>query len=389
MSTIKAKAFQHPSATSNNITFHADGTHTVNAQHPTTNKNLLINGGMNVWQRSTANTPITSSGYHSVDRISTSLNLLGSWMHARSTDVPSGQGFGYSLKIDCITADASPAINDYKSILQKIEGQNIQHVAHGTSNAKQLTFSCWVKSNKTGVYTVEFYKYGTSTQRHIAKEITINDANTWEKKTVTIPGDTTEGVNNNNANSLEVHIWLGAGLAFKSGTFNDSTWATATNANRISSNQVNLADSTANEFLTTGWQLEVGEQATSFEFEPVDKIEQKCFRYFYSTRQISGSTYPGASFAHGISGTRYASGTTFPVTMRAFPSVTIKRPSDGATGDAHKYLGVDGTTTTADTDLGSVTVVDRGRTGFPYFTVTVGGNTGGGLLFHYEANSEL
>jgi hypothetical protein len=389
MSTIKAKAFQHPSATSNNITFNADGTHTVNAVYPTTSKNLLINGGMNVWQRSTSATGKTSGGYHSVDRIRNSLNSMGTWTHAQSTDVPSGQGFGYSLKIDCTTADASPAAGDYNSILQNIEGQNIQHIAHGTSNAKQLTFSCWVKSNKTGVYTVEFYKYGTSTQRQIAKEITINNANTWEKKTVTIPGDTTEGVNNNNGLAFEAQIWLGAGTTFTSGTFNDSAWATATNANRVSPNQVNLADSTSNEFLTTGWQLEVGDQATGFEFEPVDKIEQKCFRYYYNTRQISGSTYPGASFAHGISGTRYASGTTFPVTMRAFPSVTIRRPSDNVAGDAHKYLGVDGTTTAADTDLGTVSVIDRGRTGFPYFTVTVGGNTGGGLLFHYEADAEL
>ena len=279
MSFVKTGAFRGLSSDSDDIKIDSSGNVAI-VNGNIVNKNLLINGGMNIWQRSTSQASITTTGYHTADRWRTSINAFGTWTQSQSTDVPSGQGFGYSLKIDCTTADASPAANDYHSIGQRIEGQNIQHILYGTSNAKSLTFSCWVKSNKTGVYTVEFYKYGTSTQRHIAKEITINTSNTWEKKTVTISGDVTEGVNNDNAISLEVQIWLGAGTTFTSGTFNDSAWATVTNANRISSNQVNLADSTSNELYITGWQLEVGENASGFEFEPYETVYRKCLRYF-------------------------------------------------------------------------------------------------------------
>jgi hypothetical protein len=368
MSTLRVEALEQP-----------DGTAFV-----FNNKNLLINGGMNVWQRSTS-ASVSTSIYSTVDRFATRVNSLGVFTISRSTDVPSAQGFGYSTKWDCTTADASPAANDFLMMQQIIEGQNLQHLMKGTSSAKSITLSFWVKSNKTGTYIASLYD-GDNTRR-ISKSYTIDSASTWEKKTITFDGDTTGVFDNDNGASLWVQWWLGAGSNFTSGTLATS-WESNTDAN-AAVGVVNLADSTSNEWYMTGCQLEVGSTASGFEFEPVDKIEQKCFRYYYSTRQINASTYPGASFAHGISSTRYASGTTFPVTMRAFPSVTIRRPSDNVAGDAHKYLGVDGSTTTGDVNLGTVVVVDRGRTGFPYFTVTAGGNTGGGLLFHYEASAEL
>ena len=314
MSFVKTGGFRGLSSDSDDIKIDSSG-NVAFTNNNIVNKNLLINGGMNIFQRSTSAPSITATGYHAADRWKTSINTMGTWTQSQSTDVPSGQGFGYSLKIDCTTADGSPAASDYHSIVQRIEGQNIQHLLYGTSNAKSLTFSCWVKSNKTGVYTVEFYKYGTSTQRHIAKEITINTANTWEKKTVTISGDVTEGVNNDNAVALEVHIWLGAGTTFTSGTFNDSAWATVTNANRISSNQVNLADSTSNEFYTTGWQLEVGENASGFEFEPYETVLRKCQRYYFEQRE-------GGIF--GIANTTNVNfRVPLSVTMRVAPSASL------------------------------------------------------------------
>tara|TARA_R100000329_G_scaffold147374_1_gene134944 strand:+ start:77 stop:472 length:396 start_codon:yes stop_codon:yes gene_type:complete len=111
------------------------------------NKNLLINGGMNVWQRATSKTGISSTsndGYVTVDRWTTYNNSLGIWTQSQSTDVPSGQGFGYSLKMDCTTADASPAAGDELNIVQKIEAQNLQHLLFGTSSPKSITLSFWV-----------------------------------------------------------------------------------------------------------------------------------------------------------------------------------------------------------------------------------------------------
>ena len=353
------------------------------AGRPQVDKNLLINGGMNVWQRGTSQS--ISTGVYLVDRFKTNIGTMGTFTVSRSTDVPSAQGFSYSVKYDCTTADASPAAGDYNQFTQGIEGQNLQHLLKGTSSAKPLTLSFWVKSNKTGTYIFQFDD--SDNTRAISKAYTIDASDTWEKKTLTFEGDQTGAFTNDNTQALRLVWWLGAGSTFTSGTLQTS-WGATVNANRAVG-QVNLADSTSNELYITGCQLEIGESATDFQFEPVDKIEQKCFRYYYHTRQVNGSTYPGASFAHGISSSRYASGTQFPVAMRASPSVTIRRPSDNVAGDAHKYLGVDGSGSQTDVNLGTVNVIDRGRTGFPYFSVTAGGNTGGGLLFHYEANAEL
>lgn len=276
MSTIKAKAFQHPSATSNNITFNADGTHTVNAVYPTTNKNLIINGGMNVWQRSTNATSLTTNGYHSVDRWQSTIGSIGTWTQSRSTDVPSAQGFNYSLKMDCTAADASPASTDLLIIRQQIEGQNLQHLLKGTSSAKKVTLSFWVKSSKTGTYVAELQD--TDNSRAISKSYTVDSTNTWEKKTITYNGDTTGTLNNDNDDSLHVLFWLGAGTNYTSGSLQTS-WAGSTDVNKAVG-QVNLADSTSNEWYITGIQLEIGEHATGFEFEPYQVTDLKCRRYY-------------------------------------------------------------------------------------------------------------
>ena len=109
------------------------------------NKNLLINGGMNIFQRSTSQASITSGAYYTADRWHTALTTAGTWTQSRSTDVPSNQGFGYSLKMDCTTADASLGASDVLAVLQRFEGQNLQHLLKGTSSAKALTLSFWVK----------------------------------------------------------------------------------------------------------------------------------------------------------------------------------------------------------------------------------------------------
>ena len=260
MSTLRVEALEQP-----------DGTAFV-----FNNKNLLINGGMNVWQRSTSVSGITTNGYYSADRWGISLNGLGTWTQSRSTDVPSGQGFGYSLKMDCTTADASPAAGDYLLLEQRLEGQNLQHLLKGTSSAKKVTLSFWVKSNKTGTYILELFDNDNT--RQISKAYTIDTASTWQKVELTFDGDTSGMLDNDNANSFVVVFWLGAGSNYTSGTLNTS-WASVTEANRVVG-QVNLADSTSNELYITGCQLEVGSTASGFEFEPYQMTDIKCRRYY-------------------------------------------------------------------------------------------------------------
>ncbi len=122
---------------------------------PAAFRNIVINGDMQVSQRSTSTASISTTGYYTLDRWYLGFSSLGTWTMSQSTDVPSGYGFGKSLKLDCTTADASPAGGDYMVLAQKFEGQNLQYLKKGTANAVSLTASFWVKSTKTGTFICE------------------------------------------------------------------------------------------------------------------------------------------------------------------------------------------------------------------------------------------
>ena len=295
-------------------------------------KNLLINGGMNVWQRSTSATGITSSGYHSADRIYTAVSNHGTYTMARSTTVPTGQGFGYSWSIDCTSSDTSLAADAHVMVSQPIEGQNLQRVKKGTSSADSLTLSFWIRSNLTGTLTAELYD--TDNTRQISQTFTISSADTWEKKEITFAGDTTGAFNNDNGASLYFEIHLAAGSNLTSGSLNTS-WASATNANRVSSSNINIASSTSNELLLTGVQLEQGTAATDFEFEPYDMILQKCQRYLYMSQEYGSSITLGSAVVDIATWHTYFSAANaaeianfhYPTTMRANPTITLSSES--------------------------------------------------------------
>jgi hypothetical protein len=247
---------------------------------------------------------ITTGGYYTLDRFNLGINSLGTWTQSQSTDVPTGQGFATSLKMDCTTADASPSASDYILISQKFEGQNLQYLKKGTANALPLTASFWVKSTKTGTFILELYDDDNS--RSISKSYTVSVTNTWEYKTVTFAGDTTGTITNDNGNGLELTFWLGAGTDYSSGTLN-TTWGSVVNANRAVG-QVNIADSTANDFYITGVQLEAGTTASDFEFLPVDVNLGRCQRYYQLiatgtngvTEVICNATSYSATLAYGV-----------------------------------------------------------------------------------------
>ncbi len=243
-------------------------------------RNIIINGAMQVAQRGTSVSSITSTAYTTLDRFLLDISSLGTWTMSQSTDVPSGQGFANSLKLDCTTADASPAASNFMILNQRIEGYNLQALAKGTSSANPMTLSFWVKSTKTGTYVVEMYDNDNT--RTYSKAYTISSADTWEKKTITFPGDTTGALDNNNARSLDCSFYLAAGSDLSSGTLS-TTWTAKTDANRAVG-QVNLADSTSNEWYVTGVQLEAGDTASEFEFLPVDVNLARCQRYFFVTK---------------------------------------------------------------------------------------------------------
>jgi len=277
-------------------------------------RNIIINGDMSLAQRGTSEASITSGNYYTLDRFKFIPNNMGTWTMSQDTDVPSGQGFAKSLKIDCTTADASPASTDRLQLQQIFEGQNLQYLKKGTANAESLTASFWVKSNKTGTYIVEIRDMDNS--RTISKSYTIDASNTWEKKTITFAGDTSGALDNDNAGSIRFNFWLGSGSTYTSGTLATS-WQTYSDPDRAVG-QVNLADSTSNEWYVTGVQLETGSVASDFEFLPVDVNERRCFRYFYMVGDEDEQGM-GTAFYRSSSNVRFI--IEPPVTMRSTPTL--------------------------------------------------------------------
>ena len=279
-------------AIANNLTTGLGGASGINF------RNIIINGDMNIAQRGTSSTSLTTGGYKTVDRFNFGIGTAGTWTITKDSTVPTGQGFASSTKLDCTTANASLSADSELHLHQRIEGQNLQYLKKGTANAESVTLSFWVKSNKTGTYIAEINDGDNS--RQISKSYTIDVADTWEKKTITYAGDTTGTLDNDNAISFWLFFWLGAGSDLTSGTLNTS-WNSATNANRAVG-QVNLADSTSNDFYITGVQLEAGTSASDFEFLPVDVNLARCQRYFVQFGKNQGvEEATGDTYGFGIS----------------------------------------------------------------------------------------
>lgn len=288
-------------------------------------RNLIINGAMNVAQRGTSSTFSNgNAGYKIVDRWLIGEAGTDSFVFdiAQSTDAP--DDFAYSYKVDCTTADTSLGAGTQASLEQRIEAQDLQHLNYGTSSAKSLTLSFHVKSSKTGTYIAWFFQDDDS--RSISASYTINSANTWEKKTITIAGDTTGVIDNNNEIGLRVRFILFAGTDYTSGTLQTSWGSSSNDADRYVG-QVNLADNTSNEWYITGIQLEVGSVATEFEHRSYGEELQLCKRYYNRvTRESGANLYIG--LCQGNNATRAYVIKDWEVEMRANPTFSVSATAD-------------------------------------------------------------
>ena len=340
-------------------------------------RNIIINGDMSIAQRGTSTSSITGNGYHTIDRYKTNLSSAGTWTQSRSTTAPTDQGFATSLKMDCTTADGSLSASDYLYIEQNIEGQFLQYLKKGTSSAESTTLSFWVRSNKTGTYIASI-KDNDNT-RMINQSYTISSADTWEKKTITFAGDTTGTLGNDNATSFRLILWLAAGSEYTSGTLSPS-WESQTNAN-LAVGQVNLADSTSNEWYITGVQLEAGTSASDFEFLPKDVNLTRCQRYFQKSYDLD--TTPGTATDTGVywtggssdSGNNVSFLPSYKTTMRSSPSVT-GYARDGTSGEGSYFRsGASGNGTFAAHMYGQNSVSVYVNIGASYTAGTVAAHT--------------
>lgn len=310
--------------------------------------NLIINGGMTISQRGSTFADLASSGF-CVDRFIIFHSDDGAVTVSQDTTVPAGEGFKNSMKFDVTTADTSLGSSQYYQFAQKIEGQNMAHLEWGTSNAKSVTLSFWIRSNLTGTYNVYFLN--SAANRYHPVNFTIDSANTWEKKTITVAGDTTGTWLTTNGVGMFV-VWnLALSSNYLTGT--NATWST-NDAGVSGTTQANFLSSTSNELYITGVQLEEGEVATPFQHEDIGTTLHKCKRYFQLVEPNSIYSSYGATW-------NYATW-TFSPEMRANPTLagTMGGTLDGvntrfaqryAGGNNYAYFKGSSTRVTADAEL--------------------------------------
>ena len=349
-------------------------------------RNFIINGAMQVAQRGTSATvgpDGTGEGYTVVDRFLNSLNGSVVSTFTQSTDAPSG--FANSAKIEITTADSSLGSTEFWNFRYSAEGQDLQSIAKGTSDAKAITLSFYVKSSKTGTYTVELED--TDNSRLNALAYTVDSANTWERKTLTFNADTTGEFTNDNNLSLRINFWLCSGSQYQGGTFFNGTWGADTDANRVHSSQVNLGDTVGNEWYITGVQLEVGEQATPFEHRSFGDELRRCQRYYeksfpQATAPANNTSLYSVQYTNVLSGYGTWHDYNFAVPKRAAPTMTAYNPSSTT---ANKAVHVADNTAFTNTILYA-----QGEYGF--LSAIYGGSgdaTGNKVGFNWDADAEL
>ena len=284
----------------------------INAGGGGVNRNVIINGAMNVSQRQTSSSNVGNQ--YVLDRFSVYKQNTDSTYTCSQSSVTDLAGFRNALKMECTTADTSTASNEEVQIRQNIEGQNVQGFAKGLSDAKPFALSFYVKTNKTGVYTVIMFDRDNS--RKVSGSYTVSDTN-WNRHTITFPADTTGAFDDDNASSLELRFNLVMGSDSNSGTLN-TVWGTSTDAGSATG-QINFADSTSNVWEITGVQLEVGQNPTEFESEPFERTLAKCQRYY--NRHQANTAYDVVCHGHYGSDTQWFGTYFFPTEMRAEPTM--------------------------------------------------------------------
>jgi len=312
MSTLKVDGIRSNSATSDAITLASDGTCTANITNNLSNRNMIINGAMQVAQR--GNKTGATDHYGGCDRFKFLRDGATAVTLSQDTGIPE-QGFPKAQRVDVTTADTSMGAANYNILATRMEGRNLQRIKKGTANALTITVSFYIKSTVQGTYILELTDNDNS--RSCSKSYTITGSNNWERKVITFPADTTGTFDNDNNLSMEINWWLGAGSNYAGGTLQD-TWGTQVNANRAVG-QVNAVNSTSNDIYLTGVQMEVGSFASDFEHRTASDDIMACQRYFQQSS--------GGSDAFGFAGKGQGSssgdiGVPLCTPMRGSPTLT-------------------------------------------------------------------
>ena len=298
-------------------------------------KNKIINGAMLIDQRNSGASNTNSNGFH-LDRFRTQVAGMDQLVQSYQQVSDGPPGFPKSLKITTTSPETDiSASSEYVSLYQKIEGQNLQDLAYGTGSAKPVTVSFYVKSSITGTFGYTVYR-NESTDRAINKTYTINNANTWERKTITLEGDSVQAIGNANTDNWWNCWHLAASTGYMSAQ--TSVWANYTGGNWAGFHEQNGVVTTNNAtWYITGVQIEVGKNATEFEHRSYGEELALCQRYYQNSFHQSADKYPGnTDDDNGMIQTTWNDGNSpfgmFPTPMRAAPSVTLRPRGSSTTG---------------------------------------------------------
>jgi hypothetical protein len=309
----------------------------------TTFRNRIINGAMVIDQRnagaSVSVTIASPSNTFSCDRFKLTNQTDGTFTAQQSTTTPAG--FVNSLLITSTVADASLGATQYAQVEQRIEGNNVADLGWGTANAQTVTLSFWVRSNLTGTFCATLYNSNGS--RSYVSTYTINSANTWEQKIITVPGDTGGTWQTGTLTGIDVIFCLAVGSTYQqaAGSWGTTSFAIGT------SGQTNFMASTSNTFYITGVQLEAGTTATPFEQRLYGTELSLCQRYFSSsfvvgTAPANNQNYITNSFGGGlatyVSNSAWTETMKFPVSMRTTPTITFYSVNLPASPTANQWV---------------------------------------------------
>ena len=284
------------------------------------NRNLIINGAMQVAQRGTSQTVTTTGQFYVIDRFA---GIMGSSYApnvtvSQETDAPSG--FANSLKVRC-DAVTTPTSNQNFLMRQSLEGQDLQCLGYGTSEAKYLSISFYVKASQTG--TRGLWVMGSPAKREWMATYTIDQANTWEYKTIVIPPNTLASLENDNATGILLCFPLSTGSSDKIDA--STSWENETGYRGLSG-EPDFCDTVGNTWQITGLQLEVGDTATPFEHRSYSDQLQRCLRYFWKVTKET--TYQNLISASAYSTTNVYGPLHYPIRMRAAPTFQHSGVSD-------------------------------------------------------------
>jgi len=331
-------------------------------------RNIIINGAMQVAQRSTSRTSITSGGFLTCDRFyfGTNGRDQGVYTIAQVSDAPTG--FAKSFKITTTTPESAIDADDLIWVAQRIEAQDLQQLKNGSSDAEKVTLSFYVKSSITGTFGVNLYK-PDNTGRIINATYSISSADTWEQKVITFDGDTSGGgIDDDNGEGLRVVWHLASGSNFDS--VNSTSWANYITTNWAGGHAQDGVITTTNAtWQLTGVQLEVGDfpNGTPFEHRSVGEELALCQRYFQLGGACTGRTYSDsqAELYH-----------SFQCTMRSAPTISLF----GAGNDVSDITGVSHISGVGNFNLSSLSGGSLTKTGCILSIATSGGMGGGNIV---------